>query len=588
MAELNSQSTSIQTLYSWYRQGRLYVNRRYQRKLVWTLEEKQKLIDSILNKYPIPAVLVAERESTGTYEIIDGLQRIHAIISFIENTFPTQDGRYFNLQHFPTALSAGEEGEFTPAEDVDLLMSDEVSVILDYTLAMSVMRGASDAEVNDVFDRINTYGHRLSDQERRQAGVQNDFANLIREVACAIRGDVSDDDLPLRSMPGISIDLPMTKHGYEVRANEVFWVREGILRSTELRDSLDEQCIADIASCVIGGQLLERSKSALDEIYLTGSSEAERISAALEVYGAEKFAQEFKFCVTEIEKCCAPENAKLRDIIYEQRTTNSFPSLFALVFIAFHELIINEGKAISDYSCVAESLKNITGRLDTSRRSTSPEERRRNVDTIKALIRDCFVEKDIKEQIYSHYSSVEIDNLIRRSEIEQSNYELKQGLLNLDQDRRLNESLVDRLLETICAIANCGYRRGGKLILGVADSDDDVKRIEQMDGIDALRVGRKAVVGVRREAEVLGEAMEDYFNLVVNKIRQSALSEPLKADVLSNIQFDEYFGLGVLVISIPAQSELSFLDDEAFYREGNSTHKAEGGKAVADLSKRFL
>ena len=77
MAELVSQPTSIQSVYTWYREDKLYVNRRYQRKLVWTLEEKQKLIESILKKYPVPAILIAERDSSpGTYEIIDGLQRL--------------------------------------------------------------------------------------------------------------------------------------------------------------------------------------------------------------------------------------------------------------------------------------------------------------------------------------------------------------------------------------------------------------------------------------------------------------------------------------------------------------------------------
>jgi uncharacterized protein with ParB-like and HNH nuclease domain len=74
VAELASQSTSIQSLYTWYREGKLFVNRRYQRKLVWTQEEKQKLIESILKRYPIPAILIAERDGEpGTYEIIDGL-----------------------------------------------------------------------------------------------------------------------------------------------------------------------------------------------------------------------------------------------------------------------------------------------------------------------------------------------------------------------------------------------------------------------------------------------------------------------------------------------------------------------------------
>ena len=63
MADL-SQPTQVQTIYNWYRNGQIIVNRRYQRKLVWTLLEKQKLIDSILQEYPIPLVLFAKARTT--------------------------------------------------------------------------------------------------------------------------------------------------------------------------------------------------------------------------------------------------------------------------------------------------------------------------------------------------------------------------------------------------------------------------------------------------------------------------------------------------------------------------------------------
>jgi hypothetical protein len=82
------------------------------------------------------------------------------------------DEKYFNLEHFPTAKSYANNGSFIPSVGDNNFSQKEVSLILDYSLAMSVMRNASEAEVNDVFDRINTYGHRMSDQERRQSGVQ--------------------------------------------------------------------------------------------------------------------------------------------------------------------------------------------------------------------------------------------------------------------------------------------------------------------------------------------------------------------------------------------------------------------------------
>jgi hypothetical protein len=176
MAELSSQPMSIQTLYTWYREEKFFVNRRYQRKLVWTQEEKQKLVGSILKKYPIPALLIVEMDKlNGTYEIIDGLQRLNAIVSFIENSFPTDDKKFFSVDTFPTAKLAASAGLFKTHGGEDLLDPKSCGTILDYVLAFSVMRNATNLEINDVFDRINTYGHRLSEQERRQAGVENEF-----------------------------------------------------------------------------------------------------------------------------------------------------------------------------------------------------------------------------------------------------------------------------------------------------------------------------------------------------------------------------------------------------------------------------
>ena len=95
--------------------------------------------------------------------LIDGLQRLNAIISFIENSFATLDDRYFNLNYFPTAKSRAGQGLFTGADDgTGRLSQKEVSTLLDYVLALSVMRGATESEINDVFGRINTYGMALA------------------------------------------------------------------------------------------------------------------------------------------------------------------------------------------------------------------------------------------------------------------------------------------------------------------------------------------------------------------------------------------------------------------------------------------
>ena len=589
MAELISQPTSIQSLYSMYRETKLYVNRRYQRKLVWTLTEKQKLIESILKKYPIPAILIAERDSEpGTYEIIDGLQRLQAILSFIEMSFPDLDDRYFNVNNFPTANKNADDGLFEKNNVGPYLTAKEVNTLLDYTLALSVMRNASDAEINDVFDRINTYGHRLSDQERRQAGVQNPFSNMVRTISCKLRGDVSHNVLPLTSMPSISIDLPKTKHGYLIQAEEVFWVKQGILRSTDLRDSMDEQCVADIGASIIGGICLGRSREALDRVYNADDSESERISNVLQIYGDDTFEKEFIFCIDEIIQVCNADAIEtLKSIVFSARTSNAFPSIFAIVFISFHELLIKDNNKISNYKGVKESLRGLGRRIEIGQKAASPDERRKNINQVKGLIHEQFIPNDRNPRAFIGNTSPDIDAAIRRSEIELSNYELKQGILKLSNTREIDSTIIRKLVNTIAAIANNGPDSAGGIIIGVADKESDATRIEELDGIRSLKVGNRNIVGIKREAKVLRISLEEYVSIVKDGLRNSALTESVKMSVLSTIDYSNYFDLGIITINILPQKEMAFVGEEVYWRNMDSTEEAKDAKRIAVIARRF-
>jgi hypothetical protein len=586
MAELDSQPKSIQSIYAWYSENKLWVNRRYQRKLVWTLEEKQKLVESVLKRYPIPAILLAEREG-GDYEVIDGLQRLHTLVSFIETAFTTLDSRYFDVAQFVTAKTRSmEENAFIAAEG-ETLTSREVGAFLDYSIAVSVMRGATEEEVDDVFKRINTYGHRLSDQERRQSGVQDEFSTLVRELSCEIRGDASSDILSLDKMPSISIDLPMTRHGYEVEADNVFWVEQGVLRSTDLRDSMDEQCVADITASIVTGNLIERAKDALDEVYDTGSEANGHVIRALDGYGGDRVSAEFKLCIDEIRNVCNVNDArKLRSIVFSKRNTNPFPSVFAVLFIAFHELLIGEKLKIADYHGVKSALTDLDKRIATSRASTAPAERRRNVDTIKGLIRPHLINSEPRD-IYGDHTITDVDAIIRRSEVEAPHYELKQGILRLDNTRSIDSNVIDKVIRTVCAIANNGKSRAGTILIGVADKDSDVRRIQELDGVEARKVGRRYVVGIIREARELDETPENYFARWKEAIRSSGLSQPLKADVLSALAYSDYYGYGIVVIRVPEQQNVSLVEGKLYVREGDETKEITELSETLEIGKRF-
>ena len=113
-------SYSISQMYSLYCSNKLIVNRRYQRKLCWTIEEKRNFIDTIMNNLPVPMFLFAEN-SNGELEIIDGMQRLDAICSLIEQRYSLKSG-FFNLETMPDTIGLmrqgilTEKGRIIPAE----------------------------------------------------------------------------------------------------------------------------------------------------------------------------------------------------------------------------------------------------------------------------------------------------------------------------------------------------------------------------------------------------------------------------------------------------------------------------------------
>ena len=160
--------------YTWYREGKLLVNRRYQRKLVWTVAEKQKLIDSIIRGYPLPLILLMETTDS-RYEIIDGMQRLNAVFSFIETNYSLENNKYFDLNVFPYAKLIGDKGLFKAKKPpYDTAPKEDCMKVVNYQLAVTIFSGG-DEKINEVFSRINSSGRQLSSQEKRQAGVVSGF-----------------------------------------------------------------------------------------------------------------------------------------------------------------------------------------------------------------------------------------------------------------------------------------------------------------------------------------------------------------------------------------------------------------------------
>lgn len=412
---------SIQEAYRLFRNGNLIVNRKYQRKLVWTGEEKEKLIDSILKGFPIPLILLAERpllHGHGSYEILDGVQRLTAIFDFIENRISINNS-FFDVEEFTRAKTLSENGIFKKInrETNNFITPLSCAQVLDYQLAITIYPAMEEKDMIDVFGRINSQGRQLSNQERRQAGVINDFSNLVRKISFEIRGDVSKDVLALYEMPEISIDDKRNDMNYGIKANDIFWVKSGVLGIKNVKYGEDEELISDILATILLDEPFKKSKEKLDEIYDEESELYQKLLKNLVVYGVEELYTQIidtLSVVKEIIESTEKQSNNFRKIVSDQ-WRNPVKSSFYSFFMAIFDLVVKEEMSPGSYDKIMKSIENLQSKLNQSSHYTTIEDRIKNIDLTKGLIQRYFVKKEPKALRHGPGLALDFENSIKRS-----------------------------------------------------------------------------------------------------------------------------------------------------------------------------
>lgn len=494
---------SIQQVYREFRDGKFLINRRYQRKLVWTEQEKARLIDSILQGFPIPLILLAihnaDSKENYYFEIIDGMQRIHAITTFIENQFCLEDGRYFDVRENPRAKQAAEAGEFWPVYRdsllPNLLSQDECNDFLEYQLAVTQYPANDNSQINEIFGRINSTGRQLSTHDRRQAGVTTLFADMIRKISSEIRGDSSPEILRLQDMPQISIGSKSSNAGYGLKAEDTFWCKQGILWSSSLRSSQDEELLADIAASILLNEPFSRSQEEFNNLYDENHETFLRVERALLAYGPDLLMEQIKttFSVLRetITSYSTEENA-LRNVVSGIR--NELKTPFYAIFMAFFDLVIKQEKSPIDPNGIMKALRGVSKDMERTRHYTTSFDRKKNINKTLGLIQEYFVTKEPPAFRQGSGLALDLENSLRRASIETPRYEFKQGILKLYQERNIEENIFEKITKTFCAMAN--QKLTSYLFFGIADKDKDAERISDLDKIQPVKVGKHYVVGV--------------------------------------------------------------------------------------------
>ncbi len=146
----------------------------YQRRLVWDRKKKSLFIESLLMNIPVPPVFLYETDLS-RYEVMDGQQRLNAILEFYENqlklsgleTWAPLNGMTY--QQCPPRIKSGLDRRRISA---NVLLSESAS---------------NKAEMNfirrTVFERLNTGGQQLNAQELRNSLYSGPLNELLIDLA---------------------------------------------------------------------------------------------------------------------------------------------------------------------------------------------------------------------------------------------------------------------------------------------------------------------------------------------------------------------------------------------------------------------
>src|SRR5262249_14501197 len=156
----------IVDLVRWEEGGELVLSPKFQRRRIWPPKARSFLIDTILHGFPIPKLYMRQHLDVGKQgkpgrtvrEIVDGQQRVAAVLDFYRNRFR------ISRAHEPYANQRYQD-----------LKKPDQERFLAYEFSADLLIGASDADVLNVFARINSHSVPLNAQEKRNARFYGEF-----------------------------------------------------------------------------------------------------------------------------------------------------------------------------------------------------------------------------------------------------------------------------------------------------------------------------------------------------------------------------------------------------------------------------
>jgi hypothetical protein len=179
---------SIGEWISIYEKGELDIHPEFQRFFRWSLRQKSRLIESLLLGIPIPQIFVAQR-SDGVWDVVDGLQRLSTIFEFVGILLDEQRNKIppLTLESTPYLPSLeGRRWEDDDHPDQSLSPAQRLLIKRAKISVSIILKESDDMAKFELFQRLNTGGSMLSEQEVRNSilvMMNRDFYRWLRELS---------------------------------------------------------------------------------------------------------------------------------------------------------------------------------------------------------------------------------------------------------------------------------------------------------------------------------------------------------------------------------------------------------------------
>lgn len=169
----DSYDITVKQLVDMVTEKQINISPDYQRRFVWDDVRQSQLIESIFLGIPIPSLFMATNEDS-TWEVIDGLQRLTTMMNFVAPKSGVDALTIRGLDKVPSLV--GAKFEELPANLKLTLLTRPIRV--------TVLNDRSDYQVRfDLFERLNTGGITLHEQEIRNCVFQGPFNDFIKMCA---------------------------------------------------------------------------------------------------------------------------------------------------------------------------------------------------------------------------------------------------------------------------------------------------------------------------------------------------------------------------------------------------------------------